>query len=157
MPLNTLMQIDLRMLEEWCGNHIKIPDTDRFIPGPENLILIKRFLNVVEGVPEKRKRWMYYLQALVDWQLDEGNTHEDSIGKAIGDLETADQKDVRVQLLLSFLRGQNQELPLLYERYQPQGGNLPADIGGYSISTYYSRDIGRIYDTLLKMRPLDQT
>ena len=157
MPLDTLEQIDLRMLKEWCGNHIKISDMDQSIPGPENFILIKRFLDKIEGVPEEKKRWMYYLQALVHWRLDEGNTHENSIGKAIDALEKADQKDVRVQLLLTFLQGRNQELPLLYEEHRPRGGNLPADIGGYSVSTYYSRDIGRIYNTLLKMRPLDQT
>ena len=156
MPLNTLMQIDLHMLKEWCGDHIKIPDTDQSIPGPENLILIKRFLDKIEDVPEEKKGWMYYLQALISWRMDEGITDEDSIDKAIGALEKADQKDVRVQLLLAFLQGQNRELFPLYKKYQPQEENLPADIGGYSVSTYYSRDIGRVYNTLIEMRPIDQ-
>lgn len=156
MPIDVLRQIDLHKLKEWCSTHVVIPDTDQSLPGSNNCILIKRFLDEVEGVPEEQKDWMRYLQALIDWRLDEGITHEDSVDKAIGVLEKADQKDVRAQLLLAFLQGKNQELLPLYKRYQPQGGNLPADIGGYSVSTYYSRDIGRVYNTLIEMHPIGQ-
>lgn len=154
MPLDMLRQIDLRMLKEWCGTHVVIPDINRAIPGSENLILIERFLDKIEGVPEEKKGWMHYLQALVDWRLEKGDTYEDSVSKAIGSLEKADRKDVRTQLLLAFLQGRDQELPLIYEKHRPQGGNLPAEIGGYSVSAYYSRDIGRVYNTLLGMRPI---
>ena len=83
-----------------------------------------------------------------------GRQPHDSVSKAIGSLEKADRKDVRTQLLLAFLQGRDQELPLIYEKHRPQGGNLPAEIGGYSVSAYYSRDIGRVYNTLLGMRPI---
>jgi hypothetical protein len=104
MPLDMLRQIDLRMLKEWCGTHVVIPDINRAIPGSENLILIERFLDKIEGVPEEKKGWMHYLQALVDWRLEKGDTYEDSVSKAIGSLEKADRKDVRTQLLLAFCR-----------------------------------------------------
>ena len=79
-------------------------DINRAIPGSENLILIERFLDKIEGVPEEKKGWMHYLQALVDWRLEKGDTYEDSVSKAIGSLEKADRKDVRTQLLLAFCR-----------------------------------------------------
>lgn len=156
MPIDVLRQIDLHNLKEWCSTHVVISDTDQSLPGANNCILIRRFLDEVEGIPEEQKGWMRYPQALVDWQLEEDGTHEDRVGKAIASLEKADQNDVRAQLLLAFLRKQNQELLPLYKRYQPREGSLPADIGGYSVSTYYSRDIGRVYNTLLAMNSMDR-
>lgn len=156
MSIDVLRQIDLHKLKEWCSAHVVIPNTDQSLPESNNCILIKRFLDEVEGIPEEQKDWMRYLQALVDWQLEENGTHEDRVGKAIASLKKADQNDVRAQLLLAFLQGKNQELLPLYERHQPQGGNLPTDIGGYSVSTYYSRDIGRVYNTLIEMHPIGQ-
>ena len=107
------------------------------------MILIERFLHEIEGFTGNKANWKYYLQGLIAWQ-----EVEPDINKAIAALQQANQRDARAQLLLAFLEKRYDDLDSLHQALRPERDNLPEDIGGYSVGTYYPHDITPLYNHL---------
>ena len=137
---------DLKNLKHF---NISPPKTDDPLPPPENIALIRWFLDEIRHVGGSHTQWKHYMQGLCALYQQPPD-----IQGAKAELLKTEHTDVRAQMLLAFLNKDSERIQYHYQRLRPQSHNLPDDIGKYCVWRYYDRDITKLYEYLLTAYPL---
>lgn len=145
LPAVRPKRLGLQNLKNLNDFYISPPQTDSAFPPPENIFLIRWFLDEIRNIEGPHTEWKHYMQGLSALYQ-----HPPDITEAKEELLKVGNEDVRAQMLIAFLNKDLDQMQLHYQRLRPKSHNLPGDIGKYCVWAYYDRDIKKIHDYLLK-------